>query len=215
MRVQGELYCKSVYLIIVLIYNTFMVNKTCNICSRSFKVDNYRRLSAKFCSIICRSKWQSQNIVLNKHPGWKGGRIRHSEGYMLIKQPNHPFANKGGYLPEHRLILEKLLGKFIDPQKFHVHHIDGVKTNNSTNNLLLLSPLEHYRIEKGWKIIDGIWWKTCGFCKRFLKTEGNFYKRTTGQYVSQCIECCALIYEQKKEKQKWLLRKKKFATTAT
>ena len=30
------------------------------------------------------------------HPNWKGGRIINSQGYVLIYNPNHPFANRDG-----------------------------------------------------------------------------------------------------------------------
>ena len=42
---------------------------------------------------------------------------------------------------------EELNGKGIPP-RHHIHHIDNDKTNNSIENLLCLSPKEHYELHK-------------------------------------------------------------------
>jgi hypothetical protein len=37
------------------------------------------------------------------NPNWKGGRKK-CHGYWLVKKPDHPQANKRGYVMEHRLV---------------------------------------------------------------------------------------------------------------
>ena len=37
------------------------------------------------------------------HPNWVGGRKKDTNGYMLVKIPNHPFSYVGNYAYEHRL----------------------------------------------------------------------------------------------------------------
>src|SRR5215212_29016 len=44
---------------------------------------------------------------------WKGGRVKHSQGYILVKQPNHPRANHDGYVHEAVLVLEQKLGRYL------------------------------------------------------------------------------------------------------
>jgi len=70
---------------------------------------------------------------------WKGGRHIDKDGYILIFKPDHPFpskASKGraGYVREHRLVMEGILGRYLDPSEV-VHHIDGNKQNNTPANL--------------------------------------------------------------------------------
>lgn len=47
----------------------------------------------------------------------------------------------------YRKLWEKLNGKKI-PLSYHIHHIDNDKTNNSIENLLCVSPEEHFEIHK-------------------------------------------------------------------
>ena len=65
-------------------------------------------------------------------------------GYVLAKAPYHPSANKRGYVPLHRLVMENQLGRYLTPRKELVHHIDGNRENNDLSNLKLTSPREHY-----------------------------------------------------------------------
>ena len=85
------------------------------------------------------------------NPSWKGGRRVDEKGYITILSPGHPFA-VDGYVLEHRLVVEdrtrredpanQLLvevngEKYLSP-KAVVHHIDEVKDNNKSENLMLL-----------------------------------------------------------------------------
>ncbi len=67
---------------------------------------------------------------------WKGGRVVDSSGYILIKNTEHPYADKNGYVFEHRLIIEKKLGRYLLPAEV-IHHINGIKDDNREENLEL------------------------------------------------------------------------------
>jgi hypothetical protein len=78
---------------------------------------------------------------------WKGGRTN-SAGYIYkyTTDLNHPgikrCSNVGGYVLEHRLVMESHLGRYL--QKWEtVHHINGVKDDNRIENLQLLPTGEH------------------------------------------------------------------------
>jgi hypothetical protein len=61
-------------------------------------------------------------------------------GYVLVQAPEgHPFARQDGSILEHRLVMEQVLGHFLDPDEFLVHHKDGNRGNNQPDNLVVLS----------------------------------------------------------------------------
>ena len=76
-----------------------------------------------------------KNHRLENHPGWKGGRTIKS-GYVFIKKPEHPFSTSNGYVREHRLVMEKKLGRYPEPFEV-VHHINHIKDDNRIENLKL------------------------------------------------------------------------------
>lgn len=79
------------------------------------------------------------------HPQFKGKHI--SKGYVLLYRPEHPHRNSQGYVHEHRLEMEKYLGRYLDPSEI-VHHKDADKMNNDIGNLLLTTQKGHPRGER-------------------------------------------------------------------
>jgi len=78
------------------------------------------------------------NCVGNKNPNWKGGRLKKTNGYIIVQQPNHPYCDMDGYVLEHRLIMERHLGRPLLPTEV-VHHINGIVDDNRIENLMLFS----------------------------------------------------------------------------
>ena len=76
-------------------------------------------------------------------PRWKGGKFQNSSGYVVIFKLEHPSANCHGYVPEHRLIMEDFLGRYLT-KKEQVHHRNGIKNDNRLENLELKVERPHY-----------------------------------------------------------------------
>ncbi len=73
----------------------------------------------------------------SKNSNWKGGRRPTAAGYVLIYAPNHPHSD-GCYVWEHRLVMEKMIGRILLPKEV-VHHRNGKKGDNRPENLQLFS----------------------------------------------------------------------------
>lgn len=90
-----------------------------------------------------------------KNNFWKGGKPRRDRHeYVLVWQPDHPHARANGCVLEHRLVMEKHLGRYLEPHEV-VHHIDGDKKHNELENLALFSSnSEHMKHEHESGLLD-------------------------------------------------------------
>ena len=76
----------------------------------------------------------------------KGG-IRRKGGYILELCHGHPAADRWGYVYQHRLVMERHLGRLLTQGEI-VHHLDGDKANNDLSNLELLRQSDHVRLHE-------------------------------------------------------------------
>lgn len=119
----------------------------CLECGDSF----YRREShiykKAFCSNQCYLAYKKvKSPSGSKATNWKGGTIT-IRGYKYKYAPNHPNATQKGYVFEHRLVIEKKLGRYLKPEE-EVHHINKDRSDNRLNNLELMKRGEHQRMHK-------------------------------------------------------------------
>jgi hypothetical protein len=97
-------------------------------------------------------------------PFFKGAKVT-THGYIKVYLPEHPRADKGGYIPEHHFVMEKHIGRLLyrsssgghNTQNDEiVHHIDGDKKNNKIDNLQLMTHSEHMRLHRQKHTVLGV-----------------------------------------------------------
>ena|SRR3990167_9417979 len=64
-------------------------------------------------------------------------------GYILICNPKHPFSNNKGYVREHRLVMERHIGRYLNSNEV-VHHKNGIKDDNRIENLELFPNISEH-----------------------------------------------------------------------
>ena len=88
------------------------------------------------------SEENKKNLSLAKFRGGVGCKKKRSDGYIAIRFPEHPRANKEGYVMEHDLVAECARGYALRPDEV-VHHINGIKNDNRLCNLQIMTFKEH------------------------------------------------------------------------
>lgn len=82
----------------------------------------------------------------SKNSFWNGGKTQDEFGYVMVQCKEHPRASKcGGYVPEHILIAEKKIGRYLTENEV-VHHINGRKWDNKPENLSVMTKSEHSKL---------------------------------------------------------------------
>ena len=123
--------------------------KTCP-CGKTFKTKPsiIAKGGGKYCSKQCSADYR----VGKKNPNWKGGKIEKS-GMYYLRMPDHPLATSGGYISEHRYLVEQYYKKNnpghpclqeIDGERYlkpdvHVLHINNDTKDNRLSNLKVVS----------------------------------------------------------------------------
>lgn len=103
---------------------------TCSVCKTEFFRKGTRL--QKYCSSKCY--WSTMKGMKPFH--YKGGKTTADFGYVLIFMPSHPNCTNDGYMREHRLVMEKHLGRLLKKTEV-VHHKNGVTNDNRIENLEL------------------------------------------------------------------------------
>jgi uncharacterized protein (DUF1330 family) len=152
-------------------WNKNFVIKDCLCCGKMFETPQWRinQGKGKYCSRECAAKcniaigrasykYVPPKGITPKHLrkycrednfNWHGGRFLDKDGYVMILSVDHPNKNGRGYVQEHRLVIEKKIGRYLNKEE-SVHHKNKNKQDNSLENLMLFKNISaHRRFESG------------------------------------------------------------------
>ena len=144
---RAERACGPTPLQLACTMGTTMKKKTCATCRRRF-VPSSRHLSCPTCrsQSVCgcgRPKQAKSQTCADcrsergeSNGNWKGGTTRHKAGYVMVRRREHPRSGKSGYVFEHIVVAEAMLGPHLVLGE-SVHHRNGVKHDNRPENLEL------------------------------------------------------------------------------
>lgn len=143
------------------------MNKSCKQCGEQLKrktwygtrirvETNKRWHERQYCDNSCRSQAlrelpsEENYFFKNKIEPWNKGKrntikIRQTSGYVRV------FAPDRSWKYEHRLVVEKDLGRVLRSDEV-IHHMDGDKANNSLDNLLLTNQADHRKYHADGKV---------------------------------------------------------------
>lgn len=92
------------------------------------------------CSRACEANGRIKRPLDRQHNGRPAKLDNY--GYVMLWEPTHPNKSLKGWQYEHRLVVEKALGRYLTTAE-QVDHINGVKDDNRPSNLQVLTAGAH------------------------------------------------------------------------
>lgn len=117
----------------------YQVDQPCEHCGKLHNGRGGRR----YCSRECWIQGQYRR-PLDRFHNDKPAVLDH-QGYVRVCQPDHPAATRAGWVFEHRIVVERVLGRYLARDE-HVHHLNHVRHDNRPENLTMLTASEHSQI---------------------------------------------------------------------
>jgi hypothetical protein len=90
----------------------------------------------------CERKYRAKGLCELHYIRWR----KHGDASVALRKKGQYSPNQYGYFKDtHRRVMEKHLNRKLSPSE-HIHHINGIKTDNRIVNLQIVTPAEHIRI---------------------------------------------------------------------
>ena len=115
----------------------------CPVCEKEFIAN---RRHQKYCSNRCAAKAHRKYLDIPDCLENANRKLDKTLGYVRVYVPMHPEANTWGYVYEHRVVAELMLGRRLLKNEV-VHHINGNRWDNSEENLQVMDKREHSKIK--------------------------------------------------------------------
>lgn len=110
--------------------------------SRKADVDRRRRSAPRR---------QPTPTLFDVAPTYKGGRTAIVNGYVFEFLPEHPARNAWGFVRQHQLVAEDMIGRPMAKGEV-VHHADENRSNNDPENLRVMHFRDHLRLHASRRI---------------------------------------------------------------
>lgn len=129
----------------------------CITCGKSGYVISSRLKIKHFCSRKCYAVYligkkaspesiaKRKGLIGPKSATYKCGKTITPAGYILMLAHGHPNAKPNNYMFEHRLVMEKKIGRYLKSEE-HIYHINGQRDDNRISNLVIMSNAEHKKL---------------------------------------------------------------------
>lgn len=111
--------------------------------SRATGIDR-QTLKYRLNKIGIKSKYKQGSRPKNFKSEHFKGYTTTSYGYKTVKDRDHPNSDRQGYILEHRIVMEKFLGRFLTKEEV-IHHRNEIKSDNRIENLFLFPNDELHR----------------------------------------------------------------------
>lgn len=139
--------------------------------------------------------------------GKRGPKSRHPSGFGYTTAKGYHRAQLGGRLRHvHDWIWEQANGPI--PDGFAVHHVNGDKQDNRLENLRLVDPLTHKRLDSPhYRERDG-WERRCGICGEWKPASAeHFYTNAQGWILyGRCRPCHIKVVVRSKQQRRQRVR---------
>lgn len=82
------------------------------------------------------------SVTIGKNTFDVTGRKMTPKGYIVLCIKEHPKSDASGYVMEHRVMVEKKIGRLLKENEV-VHHLNEIRHDNRLSNLELMDRSEH------------------------------------------------------------------------
>jgi len=116
----------------------------CKQCKKEYTKTNTHQT---YCSLKCSGIASRKYLDIPDCLENADRKLDKNLGYVRVYVPMHPEANTWGYVYEHRVVAEQMIGRRLLKDEV-VHHKNGKRWDNSEDNLEVMDKREHSKLKR-------------------------------------------------------------------